>query len=159
MDCLRPIALAAIRAYQRWLSPHKGFVCAFRVHTGRDSCSAYGYRVISRYGVPAGLALLRRRLAACGAQHRLHAPLRQPQGSLRRQAGYCDLPACDVVACDFPACDLPSCRMPSARLLPLDAVCDLASCGCDLADLWGDKRRRDEEEEGGSAARRQAGRQ
>jgi uncharacterized protein len=121
---MQRLALAAIHAYQRWLSPHKGFVCAFRVHTGRDSCSAYGYRVIGRDGVPAGLALLRRRLAACGAQHRLHAPLRQPQQGLRRQAGFCDLP------CGVPGCGLP-CNAPA-----LDAACDVASCGCDLADLW-----------------------
>lgn len=130
------LALAAIRAYQRWLSPHKGFVCAFRVHTGRDSCSAYGYRVIQRCGVPAGLALLRRRLAECGKQHRLHAPPHSPQKSLRHQAGYCDAP-CDVPSCGAP-CELPA----------LDTACNVASCGCDLADLWSDKRKRDEEEDG-----------
>lgn len=63
---LQRLVLAAIRLYQRWLSPHKGFVCAYRVYTGRDSCSAYGYRVINRYGALVGLALLRRRLADCG---------------------------------------------------------------------------------------------
>lgn len=127
---MQRLALAAIRLYQRWLSPYKGFACAFRVHTGRDSCSAYGYRVIGRYGVPAGLALLRRRLAACGAQHRLLAPLRQPQQGLRHQAGFCDAP------CDVPSCDLP-CNAPA-----VETACDMASCGCDLADLWGGRKDR-----------------
>lgn len=125
---LQRLALAAIRAYQRWLSPHKGFVCAFRVHTGRDSCSAYGYRVISRYGVPAGMALLRRRLADCGTQHRLHAPARLPQKGLRQQHGFCDLP-CDVLACDLPC-----------NAAPLDVACNVAECGCDIAQLWGGRR-------------------
>jgi putative component of membrane protein insertase Oxa1/YidC/SpoIIIJ protein YidD len=39
-------ALAAIRGYQRFLSPLKGFSCALRVFTGDESCSAYGDRVI-----------------------------------------------------------------------------------------------------------------
>jgi uncharacterized protein len=127
---LRRVLLASIRAYQRWLSPHKGFVCAFRVHTGRDSCSAYGYRVIARYGVPAGLVLLRRRLADCGARHRLHVPPRQPQKSLRHQAGFCDMP------CDVPACDLP-CNSPS-----LGTACDIVDCGCDLAQMWNGRKGR-----------------
>ncbi|MTW01777.1 membrane protein insertion efficiency factor YidD [Duganella ginsengisoli] len=129
---MQHLALRAIRAYQRWLSPYKGFACAFRVHTGRDSCSAYGHRVISRFGVSAGMALLRRRLAACGAQHRLHAPSRQPHASLRQQAGFCDA-SCDVPTCDAP-CDMPA----------LDTACDVASCGCDLADLWPGKRKRED---------------
>jgi putative component of membrane protein insertase Oxa1/YidC/SpoIIIJ protein YidD len=64
-------ALAAIRAYQRVLSPRKGFCCALRAVTGGDSCSAYGYRVIARCGLWTGLRLLRRRLDACARQHRL----------------------------------------------------------------------------------------
>lgn len=139
---LQRVALAAIRAYQRWLSPHKGFVCAFRVHTGRDSCSAYGYRVIQRCGVPAGLALLRRRLAECGEQHRLHAPLRHQQKSLRHQAGFCDGP-CDL-PCDGP-CDGGGGKG-AGRLL--GNACEWASCGCDLADLWRDGKKRRQERRG-----------
>jgi putative component of membrane protein insertase Oxa1/YidC/SpoIIIJ protein YidD len=40
------LALAAIRCYQRRISPHKGFSCALRVATGGAGCSAYGYAVI-----------------------------------------------------------------------------------------------------------------
>ena len=57
-------ALRAIRAYQRHLSPRKGFCCAHRGATGGDSCSAHGYRVIARCGLRKGLRLLRRRLEA-----------------------------------------------------------------------------------------------
>jgi putative component of membrane protein insertase Oxa1/YidC/SpoIIIJ protein YidD len=62
---MRVLALAAIRGYQRWLSPHKGFCCALRV-TGGASCSAYGYQVIERFGLHRGLGLLGRRLELCG---------------------------------------------------------------------------------------------
>ena len=101
------LALRAIRAYQRHLSPHKGFVCSYRVHTGRDSCSAYGCRVIARHGLRRGLVLLLRRLDDCGHQHHLHAPKRPALSPLlRRQAGVCDVPSCDLPSCDSPGCNL-----------------------------------------------------
>jgi putative component of membrane protein insertase Oxa1/YidC/SpoIIIJ protein YidD len=106
-------SLAAIRVYQRHLSPHKGFSCALRASTGGRSCSAYGYRVIARCGLRKGLRLLRRRLDACGRQHRFGG------GPLGYQHGVCD-PGCDL-NCDVG--DMASC------------VCDvLGNCGsgCDL---------------------------
>lgn len=122
------IALWAIRLYQRHLSPRKGFVCAFRVHTGRDGCSAYGLRVITRYGLLRGLALLDRRLSDCGHQHRLHAPPRTAaQPALRRQAGFCDLP------CDVPAGGGAACRVIGPVLESLEAAlaCADVCSACD----------------------------
>lgn len=95
---MRRLVLAAITAYQRHLSPHKGFVCAYRVHTGRMSCSVLGYRAVRRYGVVRGLALLRRRTDLCGDAHRRYMQTRT--AFLRSQQGFCD------AGCDLP-CDLP----------------------------------------------------
>lgn len=118
---MKHLALAAIAFYRRHLSRLKGFTCAFRVHTGRDSCSAYGQRVIARHGLILGLMLLNRRMNACGVIHRRHRPpapaMRAMSARHRAQAGFCDLP------CDVP--DLPC---------ELGEACDLANCGCDLAN-------------------------
>jgi putative component of membrane protein insertase Oxa1/YidC/SpoIIIJ protein YidD len=58
-------SIALIGVYQRYVSPHKGFCCAYRVHTGRASCSEFGRRAISRHGLTAGLMLLRQRFNVC----------------------------------------------------------------------------------------------
>jgi putative component of membrane protein insertase Oxa1/YidC/SpoIIIJ protein YidD len=122
---MRSLLLAAIRAYQRYLSPHKGFACAYRVHTGRSNCSALGYRAVRRHGVFAGLGLIRRRTLLCGVAHRRHAP---PLAALQPQRGVCDL-GCDLPGhCDWPGghglgtlgdglswCDCCSCDWPSRR--------------------------------------------
>ena len=42
MALLTSAALAAIRFYQRWISPYKGFRCAYGAHSGRCSCSTLG---------------------------------------------------------------------------------------------------------------------
>lgn len=138
---MKRLALAAIAFYRRYLSRLKGFSCAFRVHTGRDSCSAYGQRVIARYGLHVGLALLNRRMGDCGDMHRQHRPCppaAAPRGMTTRhlaQAGFCDLP-CDVP--DLPcsagdACDAADC-------LGNLASCDGSSC----RNWWRRKRNQDQ---------------
>jgi putative component of membrane protein insertase Oxa1/YidC/SpoIIIJ protein YidD len=110
---LRKIVLAAIRAYQRFLSPHKGYRCAYRAHTARPSCSALGYRAVRMHGIGAGLALLRERLFLCSVAHRRY---RAPAPCVTNtEAGFCDL--------DLP-CDISS----EAACVATDA-CDLDGCG------------------------------
>ncbi|NUZ05352.1 membrane protein insertion efficiency factor YidD [Schlegelella koreensis] len=125
---MRTVVLAAIRAYQRFVSPYKGFCCAYRQHTGRASCSTLGYRVIRRHGVVGGLTLLRQRTYRCGVSHRRFAFRSQ---RLHPERGVCD--------CDLP-CDS-DCDLPSGR--GLSKVCDFLSCcdcgGCD----WPRRERRD----------------
>jgi putative component of membrane protein insertase Oxa1/YidC/SpoIIIJ protein YidD len=143
------LALAAIRCYQRFISPYKGFSCALRVATGGDSCSAYGHAVIARFGLRRGLGLLDRRLALCGHVHRQMprppAPVLHPR--VRHQRGFCDAP------CDMP-CDGPGhCHFPcdghhhcggTARHLPCDVfdVCDVCNAcdGCDAWKRWRERR-------------------
>lgn len=98
---MRTVALLAISAYQRYVSPRKGFCCAYREWTGAKSCSVLGQRVIRRFGLVTGMVLLRRRFEKCAA-----AAIRMR--SIRSQQGIIDC-ACDIPTCDIPACDLPSC--------------------------------------------------
>lgn len=111
---MKRLALALIRAYQRWISPRKGFTCAYRLHGGGAGCSGVGARLIRRHGVWNGLPLLRERLRRCGEVHRQwHAarPLAAQRGD------------CDIGCIDLPGLD---CEGPG-RLNPLDA-CDCCSC-------------------------------
>jgi len=101
---VKSLALAAIRFYQHFISPHKGFCCAYREHTGHGSCSALGYRAIRRFGVWRGIGVLRNRIEECGKVHRNHlGGIKMP----RHQAGFCDL-SCDLpfdLDCASAACD------------------------------------------------------
>lgn len=101
---MRRAAIAAIRAYQRHLSPRKGYGCAYRLVHGGSGCSGVGLRVIRRYGLAAGLLLLRERTRRCSAAHhqaRAHRRLAAPH-----QRGDCDIGCLDCLPCDA-ACDLP----------------------------------------------------
>lgn len=124
---MKALALAAIRCYQRYISPYKGFSCAYHKYTGRASCSDLGYRAIRRFGVWDGLGVLRHRLDCCGSVYREHAPrLTVPQ----RQAGFCD------ASCDIPTCDGP----PDCDFMPDLDWCEPA---CDCGD-WSSSDKRQE---------------
>jgi putative component of membrane protein insertase Oxa1/YidC/SpoIIIJ protein YidD len=129
---MRRIALAMIALYQRFVSPIKGFSCAYRASTGGAGCSAHGYRVIERYGMWMGLRLLKRRLDSCSREYRKHIGANRSRAALqapgRHQAGYCD------VSCD--ACDLGSC------------ACDvLGNCGSLPCDPFDGRRRHKDDEQ------------
>lgn len=123
----KPILLA-ITAYQRFVSPYKGFHCAFHAHTGRDTCSGYGYRVFARYGTVRGWRLLRRRFGACSAVARVHyapaaARTLTPSG---RQGGFIDCGGCDGPGDAGNACDC------------LSGIGDIGDC-CSRANKAKDK--------------------
>ncbi|MFZ1492799.1 MAG: membrane protein insertion efficiency factor YidD [Candidatus Competibacter denitrificans] len=124
---MRSLVLAAIRAYQRYVSPYKGFCCAYHVHTAHASCSTLGYRAVRRYGGLIGLAILRQRLNLCGVVQRRHTPTRHHP--FPRQRGDCD------IGWDLP-CDSPG-----------DWVPDVCNCGsCDWPERKRKKRRKNENE-------------
>lgn len=106
-DLGRYLALEAISMYQRFLSPYKGFRCAYAYHTGCASCSRLGYRAIRWRGLATGLGLLFQRFDRCRAvfnrfhERRLASRTPRRPASLanqRDQGGFCDALAC--IPCD-----------------------------------------------------------
>ena len=106
---MQTLLLHLIRAYQRRVSPHKGYGCAHRLHRQRASgCSGVGLRAIRRHGAWRGLLMLRQRLQRCAQSARW---LREQR---RRQGGGMWVPQAQRGECDL-GCD------------PGDLPCD---CGC-----------------------------
>lgn len=135
------LALKAIKFYQKFISPYKGFNCAHRVATGEVGCSGYGKKVIARFGLMKGIKLLNRRFYDCGwhAKHlqemmkakttmkyNRSAGYSMQNGRLVKQGGFVD---CDCGGCDLPDCDMPSCKKCSPTFL--DCVPDSCDCGGD----------------------------
>ncbi|MFD0913181.1 membrane protein insertion efficiency factor YidD [Methylophilus luteus] len=131
---MQSLALYAIRFYQRFISPYKGFHCAYRYHTGHASCSALGFRAIQRYGVIDGCIVLRKRLYRCGVSHHRYSPPRLRPHRLQR--GDCDM------VCNLP-CDH-ECKMPNLRSCPFFEALQCADvCSCD----WTSRNNKDEKKE------------
>jgi putative component of membrane protein insertase Oxa1/YidC/SpoIIIJ protein YidD len=118
MDTLtRHSAAALITGYQRHISPHKGFSCAYRVLHGSESCSAYIKRSILEQGLIEAISLSRQRFQACKSAHQVLLSRRQTlQATNRSQrrrdrwANDCSSsPDCAGCACDATDCGINSC--------------------------------------------------
>jgi len=142
----RYLALAAISFYQRFVSPYKGFRCAYAHHTGCASCSRLGYRAIRMRGVDVGIRLLFERFERCRAAHLRHTHRHAAAGRVasggparsvgprRLQRGFCEVLACVPDAgCIAAPCDVVGAG-PTAF--------DVANCCCSTpcpslpCDLW-----------------------
>lgn len=87
---MRHALIAAIRAYQRHLSPRKGYGCAYRLVHGGSGCSGVGLRLVRRYGVWQGVWLLRQRLRRCQqAQRQRLARLHWQSGAVGCEEALC----------------------------------------------------------------------
>ncbi len=71
--------LLAIRAYQRWISPYKGFHCAHAMLHGGPGCSGYAAEAIRSLGVIGALGPIRVRFRDCRAAFETLASQRQEE--------------------------------------------------------------------------------
>lgn len=57
---MKRLGLAAIRGYQRWISPSLPPACRYQ-----PTCSLYGYEAVERHGILRGSWLTFKRLVRC----------------------------------------------------------------------------------------------
>ena len=102
---LEKSALALIWGYQRYLSPRKGYACAYRVVHGGTGCSGFAKYAHVQHGFWKAMPLIRKRFADCkqAAQNMSvtdqgNGPPNRPRKRRRRWSDYCDCSAC----CDLP---------------------------------------------------------
>ena len=62
---LSKTALGARWVYQRYISPYKGFRCAYAVHHGGPGCSGFAKRAIHEHGFWRAIPFIRQRLRDC----------------------------------------------------------------------------------------------
>lgn len=110
---MRTILVFAINTYRRYVSPRKGFCCAYAVRHNCGSCSDFALRAVKRVNMPTFCALLYRRFTACRDAH-VFLELAAPDGLTiastppteepdRKEfyARYCAADAAATTACCF----------------------------------------------------------
>ncbi len=84
MSLLDASALTGITLYQRWLSPFKGFRCAYAAFYGAESCSVAIAQIIREQGV--GSPAIAAQFTACRQAYG-HLPAQMTGGA--RMRGVC----------------------------------------------------------------------
>jgi putative component of membrane protein insertase Oxa1/YidC/SpoIIIJ protein YidD len=99
------LATAAIGGYQRFISPYKGFCCAYRFHTGRRSCSAYARVIVERLGALALRDAMPRQFERCRAAFAALQKSDSGKRENKRWWEHCDCNPCDLLSCGDLPCD------------------------------------------------------
>lgn len=86
---VRRSAISSINAYQRYLSPRKGFACPHRVLHQSESCSEYVKQTLIRQGLFAAIQAAPERFQACGS-----AATALRMNGTRQQGGCIVIPCC-----------------------------------------------------------------
>lgn len=61
----KKMCVTSINGYQKYISPHKGFACAYRVLHDGNSCSQAGKELIQEFGVIKAIPLIRKQFQDC----------------------------------------------------------------------------------------------
>jgi putative component of membrane protein insertase Oxa1/YidC/SpoIIIJ protein YidD len=80
---LAGISLIALDLYRRFVSPYKGYACAYRLRFGGESCSGFARRILATEGWSAGQRAVRNRLREC---HMASLALRHERNADQRLA-------------------------------------------------------------------------
>ncbi|MDZ8056037.1 MAG: membrane protein insertion efficiency factor YidD [Aulosira sp. ZfuVER01] len=154
----RKAGVVGITGYQKYISPHKGFVCAHRVLHGGESCSQYIKRVIAEDGFKGLLTKSRKRFQACKQANQilrsqadnseptedeeganLHSP-KKVLGNTAKKSSYSSSNSTDCIDCADVSCNCaellnmtPDCNAVDCSSLDCSAV-DCGSLDCSGAD-------------------------
>lgn len=118
------LALLIIWFYQRFLSPYKGYRCAYGVLHHTEGCSGAVKQIIRQKGVIAGWTDIRQRFVACrqAAMELQDSSLSKnerdkPDKAPKKKKEYCDTPCGDglnaIPDCSDVSCpEIPECSCP-----------------------------------------------
>jgi putative component of membrane protein insertase Oxa1/YidC/SpoIIIJ protein YidD len=98
---LASVALSLIGGYQRWLSPRKGYACAYRLAHGGTGCSGFAKAAIAETGLFAALPAIRQRFRDCKTAALTMTTDTSANPKRRKDRWYHN---CDCSGCDWPIC-------------------------------------------------------
>ncbi len=87
---LRKLFIGVIKFYQRFVSPHKGFRCAYSVYHQTNSCSVAAIDILQQnQSIINGVQQVRERLMACRQANVALQMLREKEEENRKKSNVC----------------------------------------------------------------------
>lgn len=98
-------AIISIELYQKYISPHKGFCCAYKVHHNDISCSEFAKQTIKEIGLIKSIEKIKNRFNECKIandyiqnEYEQNSKKEFKQGKCEK-CGQCGTDACNVAPC------------------------------------------------------------
>ena len=87
---LRKLFIGVIKFYQRFISPHKGFCCAYSVYHQTDSCSVAAIGILKQnQTITDSIQDIRARLMACRQAHVALQELKEKEKQKEKKSNAC----------------------------------------------------------------------
>ena len=127
------LAYKAVRVYQRYISPYKGFRCAhYQLHR-ETSCSGHFRDLLSQYGLSGALRLFPRRLVECQDAYFV---LKMRVNTISTD-GASSIPTSDDSSERDEQQIAQNHRNDNDRANPVECACETISCGFDTLQCLG----------------------
>ncbi len=134
-----------IGLYQKYLSPRKGYRCAYSLEHGGSGCSGAVLNILENHGLFRGWSLIKHRFQECGEAAEKRKKRKKEGGSICNDCSgverACDNASCglgcakDAKKCDLP--DMPDCGSCDCGGLSLAHSDDCQSCkNCGFANIF-----------------------
>jgi putative component of membrane protein insertase Oxa1/YidC/SpoIIIJ protein YidD len=121
MSILDKLALLGIKFYQKYISPKKGYRCAYSVVYGGTGCSGAVKEIILENGLWTGYPMIQKRFASCKEANEERK--KRNNRNIIPDLSDCIGDGCDTTHhsknCDLP--EMPDCDLPD---------CDVGGCDC-----------------------------
>lgn len=144
INIINQVILLLINFYQKYISPYKGFSCAFRIRTNECSCSNYGIKVFKKYNFFIAYKLLKRRFIDCSwankslKKQKIIYKNRVNHLYLKKQMGVVD---CDCLSSFIPdSCDFSDINNKNSNFRCFSSLIDYAPCDCGYGNKDNNKR-------------------
>lgn len=92
------VAKRSILFYQKYISPYKGFCCAYRHRTGGHSCSSFALKIVRRYGAFGLIRALPKQFKRCELAYLATQEEREEEQKKKEKHGafdWCVIDPCD----------------------------------------------------------------
>lgn len=131
---VRHIAVGSISAYQKYISPHKGFSCAHRLLHGGESCSQYIKRMVAQAGLTEAIKASRQRFQECREANqilkaRISSSHAHTEANKKKKEKANHVDNCPVAFIDLSCCECGLDGLDCVSSLPDISSCDLPDCG------------------------------
>jgi len=86
--------------YQKYISPHKGYCCAYRAYSGKNSCSEFAKVTIQENGFIKAILSIKKQFLKCKIAFKEIEKEKKQKDMKDNTANFCVIDGCTSASCE-----------------------------------------------------------